>query len=236
MKQAYSVFNSKLLVTNIKQRTRKPKMFWLYKILYCILIIAILAFTFFTFYAVLDSEEGLFNIVSLGAVFATLGSTLVSVASLLCSRYYEEFHNCMDTLQHELLTQNIDLSWPFLKSREIFRTSEDEYMMYQILNPKVCFEIGAINLSIEIPAQKKDFYEPELLKNILRMKICKKTYIAYLINHSESIMESGLYIWECMYHIQCSAFLYKICRNFIVAGTVFFISGLIATFLYPIIC
>jgi len=196
---------------------------------------AIFVMTGIIFYMVLYPRENLFDIISLGAVFATLGSTLVSIASLLCTKYYDEFSSCINTFKNELLAQNINLNWLFLKRQEVIKKSKGEYVSYQASNPKVIFQLGAVNLSVEVPVQKKDFYGPKLLQKALQMKISKKIYVAYLLNYTDTVMESGLYIWECIYHILCSALSYKFYRNLIITGTIFFVSGLLVTFLYPII-
>ncbi|EOS72700.1 hypothetical protein C819_04049 [Lachnospiraceae bacterium 10-1] len=235
MKQAYYIINSKLLVTNINHHINKPLLFWIRKILWFFFVITIFICTGLIFYVILYSDNNLFNVISLGAVFATFGSTLVSIASLLCNRYYEEFNSCINIFKNELLTQEINFNWIFLKKQGVVRKSQNEYIIYHADNPKVVFEIGSVNLSIEIPVEKKDFYELALLKKIFKMKIAKQTYLVYLLNYADSIMESGLYIWECTYHILCSAFFYKIYRNFIITGVMFFISGLVAVFLYPVI-
>lgn len=235
MKQAYSITNSKLLVTNLKHRIKRPKLFWIQKILWCVYAVTIFILTDYVFYMVLYPQENLFDTISLGAVFATLGSTLVSIASLLCNKYYDEFISCLDTFKNELSVQDIKLNWLFLKKQEVIKKSKNEYVSYQASNPKVIFQLGAVNISIEVPVQKKDFYELGLLKKILKMKISKKIYVTYLLNYTDSVMESGLYIWECIYHILCNALSYKIYRDLIINGTIFFVSGLIITFLYPII-
>ena len=235
MKQAYSLINSKLLVTNLNHCIKRPKLFWIQKILWFLYAVIIFVLTGFVFYKVLYPQENLFDTISLGAVFATLGSTLVSIASLICNKYYDEFTSCLDTFKNELSAQDIKLNWLFLKKHEVIKKSKNEYVLYQASNPKVIFQLGAVNLSIEVPVQKKDFYELGLLKKILKMKVSKKIYITYLLNYTDSVMESGLYIWECLYHILCNALSYKFHRDLIITGTIFFVSGLIITFLYPMI-
>lgn len=234
MKRAYSIINGNFLVTNINQNIKKPSLFWIKKIIWLFLIVVIFGITYFTFYAALYPNGNLFDVISLGAVFATLGSTMVSIASLLCNRYYEECISCINTLREALIDQKIAPKWLFLKRREVIKIAKGEYITYQSTNPKVIFEIGVVNLSIEIPIQKKDFYELELLKEIFHMKVTKRIYTTYLLSHAESVMESGLYMWECTYHILSSALLYKFYRNIIIVGTIFFISGLIAIFSYII--
>lgn len=234
MKRAYSVINSEFLVTNMNQSLKRPTLFWIKKIAWLCLSIIILGGTYSIFHVTLYAQGELFDVISMGAVFATLGSTMVSIASLLCNRYYEEFTSCINTLKDELLSQNITLNWLFLKRHEVIQKSPKEYVTYQSTNPKIVFEIGSTDLLVEIPVQKKDFYELELLKKIFQMKIAKHAYTAYLLDYADSIMESGLYMWECTYHILISAFLYKCYRNLIIIGTIFFISGLIATFSYAV--
>lgn len=235
MKQAYSIINSKLLVTNLGHRIKKTKLFWIQKILWCVYAVTIFILTVFVFCVVLYPQKNLFDTISLGAVFATFGSTLVSIASLLCNKYYDDFISCRDTFINELTVQNIKLNWLFLKKHEVIKKSKNEYVSYQASNPKVIFHLGAVNLSIEVPIQKKDFYELELFQRILKMKVSKKIYVMYLLNYADSVMESGLYIWECIYNILCNALSYRFYRDLIITGTIFFISGLIITFLYPII-
>ncbi len=235
MKQAYDIINSNLLITNINYRIKKPLSFWISKILWSLFLIIIFICTGFIFHIVLYPDANVFNVVSLGSVFATLGSTLVSIASLLCNKYYEEFSRCINIFQEELLKQNINFKWIFLKKQEVFRIAQNEYITYYAKNLKVVFYIGSVNLCIEIPNEKKDFSEIGLLIKILQMKITRRKYLIYLSEHFNSIMESGLYIWECTYYILCSAFYYKLFLNFVITGAIFFVSGVIATFLYPVI-
>lgn len=237
MIQAYNVINSKLILTNFdKPRVCKKFVHFLFnKIIWFCIAVVILFLTLLIFYSALREQESLLNAISLGAVFATLSSTGISISSLICSNSYEEFSTCLNTLRNELTEQNINIKWIFLKRNTTIHLDNKKFITYAVYNPRIEFEIGIYKLTVEIPTQKRDFRELKFLWNIVKMKLCKKNYITYLSKLSDTIIESGLLVWECIYHILYCAFIYKVHRNLMKIYFLLFICGILITFLYPII-
>lgn len=237
MDRAYNVINSKLTLTNFNKRRvyKKIVFFLLEKITWLCITLGILFLTLLIFHSALRDQSNLFNTISLGAVFATLSSTGISISSLVCSNAFEEFSTCLDALRNELTNQNMNIKWLFLKRNTTIHLKDKKFITYTVYNPQIEFEIGIKLLKIEIPTQKRDFHELKFLKNIIKMKYNKKNYIAYLSKLSENITESGLLVWECIYHILYCAFVYKVHRNLIKLDLLLFISGILITFLYPVI-
>lgn len=238
MNQAYNVINSKLTLTNFnKRKIYKNIAYFLFNaVIWLVAMIAIIFLTLFVFASALCEQKSLFNAISLGAVFATLSSAGISISSLICSNAYEEFGISLDSLRNELTGQNITIKWIFLKRNTTIHLDNKDSITYAIYNPQIKFEIGVYKLTIDIPTQKRDFRELKCLWNTIKMKLLKKNYIIYLSKLSDTIMESGLLVWECVYHILYCALIYKVHRNLIKIYLLFFMSGLLVTFLYPIIC
>lgn len=235
MNRAYSVVNGSLLVDSVKNPGNRLIISLCKKLVWLLIAFMIFSITWLIFDTALSSDPNIFNTISLGAVFATLGSTMVSISSLACNKNYEEFLACLSVLKDDLASENIDIKWTFLKKKEKIKKCNKLYITYQTTNPKIVFEMGNVNLPIEFPTQKRSFYELEILKSIVNMKISKKIYISYIISNCNSFMESGIYVWDCVYHILCCAFRYKIHKTIILLSVMIFISGLLITILYPFI-
>ena len=237
MKQTYMITNGQTLVTNIAKKHYfklyfKKFMKFLIDVVVCLFIAMIM---FFIFDKTLSSDNRLFNSLSLGAVFATLGSSLVSIATLMCSRYFEEFNMCITTLRDELATVGISTNWVFFKREQTIKTLHNGYVTYQVSNPKVTFLLGNTKLPITIPTQKKDFYELDILKNLIQMKLSKKIYVEYTLESTNSFIDSGIAMWDCIYNILWCASGYKRFRALIILGVVICVCGVICAFLFPII-
>jgi len=229
-KKMYYVENSKIIISDCQNRKYKHKRlrFVIYN-----LILACVIFIFTVFiYNNLQLDSNKYNIISLGAVFATLGSTMVSIASLICSKSYDEFALGLKTLKTEFLSDKIDDRWNFISDADTILKNEKGGLYYYLEPPKIKFEIGTIILKITIPTHKNDFNEPELLKNLIKMSVLRKTFVRLAYNNTDCISDSGIYTWECLYSTLRYALYYKINYYIVIAGIYFFISGIIATWLY----
>lgn len=227
-KKMYYVENSKIIISDCKNKKNKRLIF-----IICNLIMAYIIFTFTIFiFENLQLNNDKYTIISVGAIFATLGSTMVSISSLICSRFYNEFVLGLKTLKNEFLTDKIDDRWNFINDSDTIIKNEKGRLYYFWDPVKIIFTIGTITLKIIIPTHKNDFNDLELLKNLIKMTILKKTFVQVAYNNSDYISESGIYAWECLYSTLRYALLYKINYYFVIAGIYFFISGIIATLLY----
>ncbi len=235
MKKFYSLKNNSIILTNFHKKKRIHNILsLLFKGLIWISIsIVIFMVIEYIFWYILYPKRDLYDAISLGAVFATIASTVISIATLLCNRSYEDFYDCLNILKNELLSKTMDINWSFLKKGNFFIKTHNETLSGMLETSKIVFEIYYTKLEINIPTQKKDFYEWKLLKNIIKMLIFQKMYLSYLIENSNQILESGIYVWECVYHMLCYALYYRIWRLLIVLGIILFFCGVFSIFTYP---
>lgn len=173
-----------------------------------------------------------YEIISLGAVFATIGSSLISITSLSSNYFFEEYKKT----QRILLSYNNNIktanTWNFIQDNKILLKSSKHVIAYKKIPLEIAFEFGRNNLSIIIPSSKNELTILKLIPSFVKMKISEKLYFERLAQNSSSLEESGLFVWECTIYMLKTALLYKFFLFFTMLGGMFFLSGLIATFIH----
>lgn len=171
-----------------------------------------------------------YEVISLGAVFATIGSSLISISSLSSNYFFEEYKKT----QKNLLSYNNNIktanSWNFIQNSKILLKNSKHIIAYKKIPLEIVFEFGTNNLSITIPSIKKDLILLKLISNFIKMKISEKLYFERLAQNSLSLEKGGLFVWECTVYMLKTAILYKSFVFLTVLGGMFFLSGLIAIF------
>jgi len=173
--------------------------------------------------------------ISFGAVFATLGSSLVSVASLFCSRQQNQFENNTEILQSKLINKGWE-RWPFVGRVTRRKLSRKRYE-YQILeNPQIKFSLPDRNaLRIPLPSSKADFRELWASLVLSKMKICRKHYrkLIGLQGDPQAIRE--VLVWDCVFAVYRNILLYKLGQVLIWVGGCFVGLSIIFSCFYPYI-
>ena len=177
------------------------------------------------------STQNYYEIISLGAVFATIGSSMISITSLSCSYFFEEYKKANEIL----LSYNTNLkdtnAWNFVEDNKVIIKSVKHTVSYQKFLPEVVFEFGVSILSISIPTNKKELIFWKLIKNYIKMKTTEKLYFKRLDENLTSLEGGGLFVWECTTYMFRNALLYKLSYSLTILGSMFFIAGLIAIFI-----
>lgn len=177
------------------------------------------------------STQNYYEIISLGAVFATIGSSMISITSLSCSYFFEEYKKAIEIL----LSYNSNLkdtnTWSFIEDNKVIIKSVKHTVAYQKFLPEVVFEFGVSILSIPIPTNKKELIFWRLINSYIKMKATEKLYFKRLDESLTSLERSGLFVWECTTYMFRNALLYKLSYSLTILGSMFFIAGLIAIFI-----
>lgn len=190
----------------------------------------VLWFTDYIFSSILSTRD-YYEIFSLGAVFATIGSSLISITSLSCNHFFEEYKKAKEILlsyNNNLKTVN---TWDFVQDNKVLLNSVKHNITYKKIPTEVVFEFGVSTLPVFIPTNKKELIYWRLIINLIKMRITEKLYFKRLEQNSTSLEEGGLFVWECTTYMLKSALLYKISLSLTILGGMFYIAGLIAIFI-----
>ncbi len=206
----------------------------IYHIIYLICFILCIISTFFIFRLCLSNTTNLSDTIALGSIFATFGSAIVSVFSIILSSVYEHFCCNINILFKELCPENEWHRWPFIK-RESYSTLYNKEFTYQILeNSKITFNVGSHNISVFLPTIREDFYDLPNLQSLKIMLCESKNYESYVINNINDSATS-LMIWDCVSDNFKSIALYKLSRLMIVIGGSFIFASFIFAFFYTLL-
>lgn len=229
MAKAYHFNGGYIQLSNLAQKNHRISNLFL--ILFRIIIFIVILFgTNYIFSLVLRVKD-FYNAISLGAVFATIGSSIISITSLACNNSYEEYQQAKMSLFTFCNDNTSTNMWNFISDSKVLLKDVNHTVAYKMFFPEVVFEFNVSHLSIPIPSNKRDFVIWRLLKDLIKMKTTEQLYFKYLI-HNESLENNGIYVWECTSYLLKNAFLYKIFCSFTILGGMVFIAGLIATFIH----
>lgn len=167
--------------------------------------------------------------ISLGAVFATLGSAMVSVLSLVCNEQYEQFMDNVRILEISLFKKEKWERWPFVKRMQKIKISSGEYYYYILYNPSIIFISEKWKLEISLPSGKNDFRELPVYRALFRLIRNKKKYNLMLVNQNE--MKDKL-IWECLTRIYVNILIYQWSKMIVWIGSCFIFSSIFFSFFY----
>lgn len=188
-------------------------------------------FTDYVFSSTL-STENFYEIISLGAVFATIGSSIISITSLACGYFFEEYRKANEILLSYNSESKNTNTWNFIEDNKAILKSVKHIIAYQKFFPEVVFEFGISDLHIPIATNKKELIFWRLLKSYIKMKTTEKLYFERMEQNRTSPERDSLFVWECTTYMLKSALLYKISLSLTTLGGMFFIAGLIAIFIH----
>ncbi len=167
--------------------------------------------------------------ISLGAVFATLGSSLVTVLSLTCSEQYSQFVDNIKILETSLFNKDQWMRWPFVKRIQKIKITKGEYYYYILDNPIITFKDDQWKIEVLLPSGKYDFRELPVYQTIFKLILNKKKYYSILLTQGK--MNDKL-IWECITKIYINIFLYRCSQIIIWIGACFIFSSIFFSFFY----
>lgn len=210
------------------------KNYSIYNIFYLLLLafvfLIILWFTDHVFSSTL-SAENYYEVISLGAVFATIGSSVISISSLACGYFFEEYKKTNEILlSFDNESKNINI-WNFIEDNKAILKSAKHTITYQKFSPEIVFEFGISTLPIPIVTNKKELKFGRLIKSYIKMKTTEKLYFERLAQNRTSLERDSLFVWESTAYMLKNALFYKFSLSLTILGSMFFIAGLIAIFI-----
>lgn len=168
------------------------------------------------------TESSLENTISLGAVFATLGSAIVASASLYCNDCYTKFSDNVNTLQNDFLKDESWTRWTFIKRKSKHRLLDSGNLLWKLENAKIEFQLGSHSIQIYIPTVRADFDDLPIFKYYFLMKRYDTQYETFLYNHADNASEyTAYFLWDCVFDIYRNIIWYKIGSYFIWIGSGF---------------
>jgi hypothetical protein len=190
--------------------------------IFCIVLIA---------YSYVNLEPNFSDLVAFGAIFTTLGSSLVSVASLWCGQQYHQFESNTEILQTKLTNEKWE-HWPFIRRITRRKIGKRKYE-YQVLeNPCIVFNLGNKNLNMWLPSVKADFNELFAFWGWINLKIHGKNFRKFLGMHGKLDAVREILIWDCVTSIYQNVLLYKISKVLIWFGGNFVCFSIFFSFFY----
>lgn len=170
--------------------------------------------------------DNLENTISLGAIFATFGSALVSVCSLFCSSQQQKFAENLNILQTNLL-ENADWKrWPFLK-RHRRKKIGLKCFEYSLANPTITFRYKNKDLCFHIPSTSEDFSDLPIIGPYLMLLFYSKKYWNTYPDAQEELM-----LWDCLIALYRNILKYKINKLLVLVGGFFVANSILFSFGY----
>ena len=206
---------------------------------YVVIYFASFLFTFFIFEnCITIIPENIFSnlepSISLGAIFATFGSAIITIYSLYCNEQLRRFHETIDILQTSLLKTASWRRWQFLKRYHIARYSH-RYVCYYLTNPGIIFKDVKNKLELILPYTKEDFYELPIYLSYFRILKFKKKYFRSIQDLQQISSQPEFMLLNCLSYLYQNILNYKKGRFLMVIGCFFiFNSILFSLFHYAI--
>ena len=241
MKNTYSInlsttklingnYGKKLYVKNIIRRL----FYYFIRLLICIVTFCCLFYMFYIFDSnSLIAQAFSYNeSIALGALFSTLGSSLVAITSVLSEHCIKNIDINIETLQESQLCRTEKWKrWPFISriSKHNLSKNEKEYYVYE--NPSILFE--NLKQEIYIPLAIKDFYELKIIWSYLVLKFKRKSFRKILAFQPNNNYLKDILIWDCLKNVYKTVIVYKFHKMFTYIGWSIVISSIIFSFSYP---
>lgn len=205
----------------------------IYHAIYLFFFLIAFLVTFITFRLCILSTDTLSETIALGSIFATFGSSIVAIFSLVLTNQYDRFKANLSIFYTDLFPDNNDHwhRWPFIK-RESHHTLYNKELTYQILtNATITFNVGSHCITLPFPTIKEDFYDLPNWQSLFRALTNSKHFESYVLNNIDP-PATPLMIWDCMLdNLKCIA-KYKIAKLFVAFGTALIFSSIILSFIY----
>lgn len=167
--------------------------------------------------------------ISLGSIFATFGSAVISVLTLTSSSQISSFEQKLAVLKGHFSTHETSawIRWEFLPrlSREHIR--KGQYNYYRLDNPTLCFEIGASKIILPIPTVRKDFRDLPIFSAWWKMCRYKSGYRVHIYKKG---CISDFLVWDCLMSMYENIIVYRISEFFVWVGATFVINSIVYAF------
>lgn len=169
--------------------------------------------------------------ISLGSIFATFGSAVISFLSLTSAHQISEFQEKVDVLAGEFTKQGIPnwKRWGFLPRFSRKRSNDGGYQYFILKNSILAFELKNEKMEIPIPSVEQDFKDLPVSRSYYKLCRKRKSYLRYV---QENNCLGDFAIWDCLESLYKNIILYKLSQIGIWIGTSFIINSIVYAFFY----
>lgn len=201
---------------------------------YCFVIIVAFLFTYLVFIQCISPKKKLSDTIALGSIFATFGSSLVAVFSLIMGSTYDRFLSNINILFQKLEPEKAWYRWAFIKRKSHQILYNREYAYQELTNAKIYFNVGSHKIDMFLPTIKEDFFDLPNWKSWNQMRQYARDYEHYILN---KCIEPAipLMIWDCVWDNFCVIIKYKFARILVLLGDALIISSVFWSFVYGVI-
>lgn len=169
--------------------------------------------------------------ISLGSIFATFGSAVISVLTLTSSSQISSFEQKLAILKGHFSTHETSawIRWEFLPRLSRKHIRKGQYNYYRLDNPTLCFKMETSRLSLPIPTVRKDFCDLPIFSSWCKMYIYKNRYRVYIYKKN---CISDFLVWDCLMSMYKNIIIYRISEYFVWVGATFVINSILYAFSY----
>ena len=208
--------------------------------LICIVFFGGITWYVFTYCVEIEIQDGklffpLEDRISTGALFATFGSAVISVCTLLANQRLTRAYEDRDILMTELCADELEnipwRRWQFVPRASVQHISRSRRYI-GLRNASISFHTKTCKKTFSIPTTEMDFKELPLLRSWIHLKYFRGQYLRDLIDLGENDFAEYM-TWDCITDIYESALLYRFCSRCVEAGCLFVFLSILFVILYP---
>jgi hypothetical protein len=169
--------------------------------------------------------------ISLGSIFATFGSAIISFLSLTSARQLSGFQEKVFILNEEFSKQGFPnwKRWDFLPRYSREHLGNNEYQYFILRNTEVKFNMDNQSIQIPIPSVEQDFKDLPIWDSWFKMYRNRRHYLVYV---QKQVHTADFIIWDCLMSLYKNIIIYKLSQLGIWIGTSYIINSIIYAFFY----
>jgi len=193
------------------------------------------SFAFIVTWKIFDmhiDEAILANTITVGAIFATFGSSVVSIFTLHCREQYGQFNDNSKIFYENLIGSTSWKRWPFVKRIRRSKIGKKQFESQILENPSIVFFGSTWEITIPLPASKTDFYELPIYYSLFRLKRDRASYRRILSLHKNSDAVKEILLWDCLIGMYKNIALYRFGKILIWIGGSFVFNSIIFSMFY----
>jgi hypothetical protein len=231
----YQINDAKISLKHGKTKLFNKTFIILRQIRQFIFRLVIFLFSFFVTWFVFNVyiDEAIFaDSIALGAIFATLGSALVSVFTLFCGEQYVQFRDNAKIFHEQLIGSKNWERWPFVKRFRVDKVGKKQFETQLLENPTIVFSGFEWSVTIPLPASKVDFYELSIYRCFFRLKLNRAIYRRILSMHPDPNALKEILLWDCLEALYRNIVLYRVGKSLAWFGGCFVFNSIFFSFFY----
>ena len=196
-------------------------------------------FAFVIGYSILSFNEistSFLSLLSAGAIFATFGSALTSIGTLIERDLLERIRLNIDILYKDIYkAENPWRRWPFLPRDGRKKLFDNIDQFARLRNPRLSLDVGTHVIKVDLPTVLEDFFDLPVIKNTWNLVHFHKAAHTARIrkpqkikNEETELLPSDEYMaYECLRNVWISVFKFRFSRYVIHFGAGLVLSSIL---------